>query len=159
MAGETASLETTTAPNNRRYWAAENAERACRLVVAVLLLRSSFAHLENSYAFLDTVYSYQIFSEVCGNLVALFLPFLQLVLGVCLLLRYWTTTAYLLSIGLLISLTAVQIQAMVRGLDIECGCFGPVDTVRMSWTTLLVSAGTLVLCTLGLAFQRKGTTG
>jgi hypothetical protein len=64
-------------------------ERLLALGLALLLLRSAFAHLGNPYYFLSSVYSYELTGIATGLWIALILPFQQMVAAVCLLANWW----------------------------------------------------------------------
>jgi hypothetical protein len=125
-------------------------ERLCAVSVAVLLLRSSFAHLAQPYAFLDTVYSYRLVPAAAGPWVAAVVPFVQLLLAVCLLARWWPRTAYGLALALFLVFSAAQAVTLYRGLDIACGCFGSSEGLKIGWQTLAVAGGCAAACVLGL---------
>jgi Methylamine utilisation protein MauE len=123
------------------------------IVIAVFWLRSGLAHVTNSYYFLSSVYSYEIVGPALGIAVAVGLPALQLVLAGALLARRFLGGALLLSAGLLIVFAAVQVSALVRGLKIGCGCFGPTERPiggesLATTSLLLVCAVSAFLCWL-----------
>jgi hypothetical protein len=136
-----ANVTETPAPTARRRPAAWWLERAAALPVALLLLRSSFAHLGNPYQFLSIVYSYQLVGMEAGKWVAVLVPFVQLTLAVALLFRWSPREAHLLAILTFATFAAVQASVMQRGLDISCGCFGASESLRVGWRTLGVAAG------------------
>lgn len=125
-------------------------ERLCGVVAAAILVQSSFAHLANPYAFLDTVFSYRLVPEWAGPWVAAVVPFLQLVLAVCLVARWWPRTAYAGAVLLFLTFAAVQAVTLARGLDISCGCFGSLGGSTISWRTLALAGSCALACALGL---------
>jgi hypothetical protein len=113
---------------------------ACpRAVASGLLLVSACAHLKNSYFFLGTVYSYQIVQPSLGIVIAAFLPFLQIVLALCLLSNAFMAPVVLLSSLLFSLFIAVQLYAVHARLDITCGCFGVDSAKRVGLESLLVA--------------------
>jgi hypothetical protein len=56
--------------------------------------------------------------------VATAMPFLQLIIGVFLLLNVFTEVSFLLASVLLFLFDFAGILAVMRGLNITCGCFG-----------------------------------
>jgi hypothetical protein len=136
---------------NRRAasWSNRFAERLGGVVVALLLLRSALAHLANPYVFLDTIYSYRIVPAIAGLWIAVVLPFLQLVLGICLLAGWWRRPAYLLASALFVTFVGVRFAALWRGLDIACGCFGSTNELKIGWPTLALAGVCAVVCIFG----------
>ncbi len=119
-------------------------ERLLALALALLLLRSAFAHLGNPYYFLSTVYSYQVTSIGVGKWFALVLPYLQLLMAICLLARWWVPAAYLIITGMFLAFLVAQLLVLHKGLEISCGCFGASNSLRIGPATLTVAA--LAVC-------------
>lgn len=113
-------------------------------IVAAAFLRSSLDHLTNSYYFLGSVFSYGLVGPQVGTAIAVVLPLLQLLLGLCLLGRICAGGALLTCTALLLLFLSVQVAALVRGLEIPCGCFGaasdvPIGLKSLSLTGLLLA--------------------
>jgi hypothetical protein len=73
------------------------------------------------------------------NLTALVLPWLELLLGLCLLAGVWMPGAVLSVNGLLMLFLAALVFNLARGLDVNCGCFSTgSDAPAMSTTYYLV---------------------
>jgi len=70
------------------------------------------------------VRAYDVLPIAAVDVVAAVLPWFELALGVSLLLGVATRLMAVLSIGLLLLFIAGVAQAWVRGLSIDCGCFG-----------------------------------
>ncbi len=56
---------------------------------------------------------------------AVMLPWLEVVAGIALGVDFWPETIRFVGVGLSAVFVAVLAQAMVRGLEVRCGCFGP----------------------------------
>jgi len=56
---------------------------------------------------------------------AVMLPWLEVVAGIALGVDLWPETIRFVSVGLSAVFVAVLAQAMVRGVEVRCGCFGP----------------------------------
>lgn len=113
------------------------------IAVGLVFLASSVPHLENPYLFLGSVYAYGLVGPRFGEVVAIILPYLQLVTAICLLGRILLGGALLTSCLLLSTFFLVQLSAFVRGLKISCGCFGPVHSNQVGvsslfWLTILL---------------------
>jgi hypothetical protein len=131
---------------DRLRWAAE---RLIAVPLALLLLRSAFAHLGNPYLFLSTVYSYELTGKHLGEWVAVVLPYWQMTAACCLLGRWWPRAVY----GMLALTFAIfgvaQYLVLRRGLAISCGCFGAGDSMQVSTGTLAFTAGCTLAVILG----------
>ena len=105
-------------------------------LIGALLIRSAMFHLENNFAFLSTVYSYQLVGKTAGVLIAAILPPLQLAIGVCLFSNRRRRAALLLASVVFAVFSIVQIVTLARGLNISCGCFGPTDDSPIGWASI-----------------------
>lgn len=121
--------------------------------VAASLLLSSYGHLDNSFHFLSTVYSYKTVTPWIGVVIAATLPALQLTLGLALL---FVPAMHRIAFGWCVLLFAgfvgVQSFTLWRGLDISCGCFGssrgPIGpfSIGIAAVALLLSLVGYIVC-------------
>jgi uncharacterized membrane protein YphA (DoxX/SURF4 family) len=110
-----------------------------RLAMAGIFIYASIDKIAQPAAFAKDVYNYQILPDSLINLTALVLPWLELVLGLCLLAGIWLPGAVLAVNGLLVVFLATLLFNMARGLDINCGCFTTgADAAAMSTTYYLI---------------------
>jgi uncharacterized membrane protein YphA (DoxX/SURF4 family) len=95
------------------------------------------------------VRAYDVLPDAGVEVVAALLPWVELALGVLLLIGVGTRLVAALSAVLLIVFVAGVIQAWARGLSIDCGCFGGGGAVEPGQTTyvqeLLRDAGFLLM--------------
>ncbi|MFH2066884.1 MAG: MauE/DoxX family redox-associated membrane protein [Pseudomonadota bacterium] len=127
-----------------------------RLLLGAVFLYASYDKILHPQDFARAVYNYQILPDTLVNVTALILPWLELLLGVCLVAGWWLPGAAMLSTGLMIVFICALIFNQIRGLDIHCGCFsagineGPANlwTVARDVIFLAMSAGLTyrVLC-------------
>jgi len=109
------------------------AQIAARLIMAGIFIYASIDKIAHPAAFAKDVYNYQILPDALINLTALVLPWLELLLGLCLLIGVWMPGAVLSANGLLLVFLAALLFNMARGLDVNCGCFSAgSDTPAMS---------------------------
>jgi len=97
---------------------------AARLIMAGIFIYASIEKIAEPAKFANDVYNYQILPDVLINLTALVLPWLELLLGLCLLTGVWLPGAVLAVNGLLIAFLTALVFNLARGLDVNCGCFG-----------------------------------
>ena len=97
---------------------------AARLLMAGIFIYASIDKIAHPAAFAKDVYNYQILPDALINLTALVLPWLELLLGLCLLAGIWLPGAVLTVNGLLLVFLAALVFNLARGLDVNCGCFG-----------------------------------
>lgn len=107
-----------------------------RLVLGAVFLYASYDKILNPQSFSQAVYNYQILPDAAVNLTALTLPWLEMLLGVCLVAGVWLPGATAICTGLLTIFIGALVFNQVRGLDIHCGCFStdPTDGHAGLWT-------------------------
>jgi uncharacterized membrane protein YphA (DoxX/SURF4 family) len=95
------------------------------------------------------VRAYDVLPTAAVEVVSVVLPFLELALGLLLLVGVGTRAVAVLSAVLLLVFVAGVSQAWARGLSIDCGCFGGGGAVEPGNTAyvqeLLRDTGFLVL--------------
>ena len=96
---------------------------AFRISLGVVFLYASFDKIRDPGSFSSNIQNYQILPYGITNLFAIFLPWVELHVGACLILGVFLNGAALLSMGMMVMFIIALGQALVRGLDIECGCF------------------------------------
>jgi hypothetical protein len=114
-------------------------------IIGLTLLLAGIPHWCNPYYFLGSVYAYKIVDPGIGQMVAISLPLIQLILAVLLLTRILTDVAHWASMFLFSCFAVVQTVSFLRGLDISCSCFGPGHETIIGFQTLLLVYSLLFL--------------
>jgi len=126
-----------------------------KVALAALLLYAGWAKLADPAAFAEEIRNYRFFAEA-APLMATVLPGIEVVLGVVLLVAPlgsgWLQAAAITCAGLMLLFTVAVTQVVIRGIDIECGCFGGNAGAVTGWTILrdvALLAAALALAWLG----------
>lgn len=99
-----------------------------RLILAFIFILSALEKFKSLESFALNVDAYQIFPAIVVNLIVVIIPWLELFVGFGLLFKFKLRANLLLYLILMISFTILVMIAMIKGLDIECGCFGESST-------------------------------
>lgn len=94
-----------------------------RLLIGGMMIAASYYKIVEPESFARSIYFYHIVPGYLINLVAITLPWLELILGVAVIAGFWYRGAVLWANVLLIVFIAALTSTIVRGLDIDCGCF------------------------------------
>ena len=99
--------------------------------------------------------SYQVLPLKWVELVARTLPWLELAVGALLIVGRCMRLAGSVTSVLLIVFFTLMVRAYAKGMEINCGCFGPGEMV--SWRTLLRDGALLAgsLLVTSMAFLRR----
>ena len=95
-----------------------------RLFLGVVLIWAGAAKVGRPLTAERAVQAYEIFPMEVAKWIGLALPFLEIVLGVLLVLGLFTRAAAIASTLLMVAFIVGISQAWARGLTIDCGCFG-----------------------------------
>jgi uncharacterized membrane protein YphA (DoxX/SURF4 family) len=95
-----------------------------RLIIGILFIYASWHKLLDPAAFAVSVRNYAIIPPEYSNLVALTLPWIEMIAGILLIVGVQTKPASLLTTGMLAVFFGAILYAYSVGLDIDCGCFG-----------------------------------
>jgi uncharacterized membrane protein YphA (DoxX/SURF4 family) len=90
-------------------------------------------------------------------LLAVYLPWLEILSGAAVIVRRFHLGALAIIAGLMLVFTIALTSAWARGLDIECGCFGRSKTsIRTNFPALLArDLGLLAAACVILAAERR----
>jgi putative oxidoreductase len=99
-----------------------------RGVLAALFLAAAWPKLMDPVSFAKSIQNYKVVLPLIGqdyiNPVALYLPALELVAAAGLLWQRTKRAAAWLCAALLLMFIVMVAQAVLRGFNIDCGCFG-----------------------------------
>ena len=96
-----------------------------RIFLGLLFLLAGTHKASDPGNFLVAIRSFEVLADPWAPLVALCLPWLEILTGFCLIIHRCYHAALLLAGGLLTLFLPAILYAWARGLQIECGCFGP----------------------------------
>jgi len=95
-----------------------------RLILGYIFIYASISKIANPLEFSNQIDQYKATPIIFNNLIALIIPWLELLIGLCLIFNRNLKGAIILSIFLLIVFIILLSQAYYRGISLECGCFG-----------------------------------
>jgi len=98
--------------------------RVVRWILGGVFLYAGILKMQDPQAFADRIADFQILPFALVNLLAISLPIAEILVGVLLMIEFWVE-CMAFAILLLTALFAMAIaSALLRGLVIDCGCFG-----------------------------------
>jgi hypothetical protein len=106
-----------------------------RLSLGCLFVWSSLSKIQLPHDFLGHVYAYRLVGPVSGMFVGMVLPWLELLVGACLLGGVLVTGALLACMGMACVFAGAISWVLYHGYNISCGCFGS-DTTPIGYGTL-----------------------
>ena len=98
-------------------------EMVARWVLGLTFIYASYHKIITPAQFAKVIYGYELFPAAVINLVAIILPFLELVTGIALILGIYPRSAALIINVLLIGFIVLLSVNLIRGHEFDCGCF------------------------------------
>ena len=107
-----------------------------RLALGFIFIFASIDKILNPAAFSEVIFNYQLLPDQAINVMAIVLPWLEIILGALLVAGLWLPGAVALATLLLVVFFLALLISLARGLDIQCGCFstGAEGKPQMLWT-------------------------
>jgi len=94
------------------------------LVLAGVFLISGYNKIKDPILFLSQIRGYRLLADPYAALLSMWLPGLEVLCAVGLLIPIWRKAATFLVLSMLGVFVTALLSALFRGLDISCGCFG-----------------------------------
>ena len=128
-----------------------------RLYIGGVFLVACWHKILHPGSFAMDVATYQILPLYLVNLMAIVLPWIELVCGVLIIIGWRTRAAALLIAGMMAVFLAAITIALARGLEMSCGCFASQSMTEdpISWKTVLRDLGWLAIPLYVLVFDRN----
>ena len=95
-----------------------------RLVLASVFALAALPKIKDPVAFASSVEGYRVLGPALSNWVALLLPWLELIIGIGILMPWIRRSSGIIIAALLVVFVSLHASAWMRGLEIDCGCFG-----------------------------------
>ncbi len=126
-----------------------------RVAVGVTLIYASIYKINDPGAFAKSILYYHLVPGDLINLMALILPWIELLCGLALILGLFYHGAVVLVNVMMVTFIFALTAAIARGIDIECGCFKAAKaSTDAAWEALVLDL-VLILFTLHLLFSRS----
>tara|TARA_B100001250_G_scaffold408114_1_gene429949 strand:- start:1673 stop:2104 length:432 start_codon:yes stop_codon:yes gene_type:complete len=93
-----------------------------RLILGIIFIVASIDKIIDPASFARDISNYHVVPYGLENIIAIFLPWLELFIGLSLIFGLMVDGASLISGILLILFILIIFQATMRGFNIECGC-------------------------------------
>jgi uncharacterized membrane protein YphA (DoxX/SURF4 family) len=132
--------------------------RAAQLLAGILLAWTALAKLGDIPALARDVHNFRLVPVVTEHLLAIVLPWIELIAGLSLLLGIRARAGAVVATSLMFVFTAAVVLAMARGLNIECGCFGTAGAWRVGPAKLVENMAILAVSSVGTLHKPRSKT-
>ncbi|MFC1565360.1 DoxX family protein [Candidatus Neomarinimicrobiota bacterium] len=93
-----------------------------RMLIGGILIYSSFEKFIDPSGFADAINNYHIIPFGLENSFAIILPWIELIIGICLILGVFIDGAAVIVIIIMVVFIIAITYAIISGYNIECGC-------------------------------------
>ncbi len=107
-------------------------ELAVRWILGLTFIYASFYKILSPSDFAKIIYGYDLFPGGLINLIAIMLPFVELIAGLALITGIYSRSAALIINAMLLVFTIVLSINIFRGHEFDCGCF---SSSKIGYTT------------------------
>ena len=111
------------------------------MIVGILFFYAGTIKISFPGDFALSIQNYQIIPLPLTNLLAILIPWLEIICGLFLISGFMSRGSALILTILAFGFTVAMIRAWLMGLDIECGCFGKgsnIDLLNIGKNLLLL---------------------
>ncbi|KPL01115.1 MAG: hypothetical protein AMJ91_01535 [candidate division Zixibacteria bacterium SM23_73_3] len=109
-----------------------------RLFLGVTFIYASLDKIAHPDQFARIIYNYKILPHFLINVFAITLPWVELIAGLFLILGIFTESSVLLICFLLIVFSIAISINLIRGIDLNCGCFSTDPAGKKEGANLLI---------------------
>lgn len=117
-----------------------------RLAVGITFIYASYYKIVDPAGFARSIWYYHLLPGDVINIMALILPWIELWCGLGLIFGFWYRGSALIIGAMTIVFILALSSALVRGINIECGCF---KVARASnpdiWKSVIFDLGLMVM--------------
>lgn len=116
-----------------------------RLVLGGIFIVAGASKIGHAAEFAQQIAAFRLLPQPAVAPVAIILPFLEVLLGGYLVIGLFTRIAGWVAAVLLLVFDGAIASAVLRGLSLSCGCFGPNDKAVTTWAEVARDAVFVVL--------------
>lgn len=119
-------------PQTRRYILT-----ALRIGLGIVFLYAGIIKISDPQAFAGSVAAYKVLPYFMNYLVAATIPWVEALCGLLLIVGYRVKAAAAIIAAMNILFIVLLASTIVRGLDIDCGCFRQGGDKTSAWTAIM----------------------
>lgn len=105
-------------------------QMACRLILGAIFIYAAYPKIVDPPAFAKAIYTYKLFPAWTIHPFALFLPWLEMLCGVLIIVGFWVRASAAWMFTLLCAFVLALSINLARKHPVDCGCFGETAAVK-----------------------------
>lgn len=129
-----------------------------RLYLALVFIFSGIDKINDLAGFAQSIENYRILPIYLVNIFAIVIPWIEVVAGGLLLIGLYIRENSLI-IGTLTGIFTIAVLiAMLKGLDIDCGCMGTHDGQKVGLIKIIENISLIIVAYLSMIFPKQALT-
>jgi len=129
-----------------------------RIYLAVYFVISGLEKINDLEGFAQSIENYRIIPIYLVNIFAIFFPWLEVVAGALLLFGIYIKENSIIILSMLILFTAAVLSAVLRDLDINCGCHGTAGGQKVGILKILENISLIIISIISIKFPKQVLT-
>lgn len=128
-----------------------------RLILGFIFVYAAVEKISDPDGFAVSISNYRMLPIPLVNIFAIALPWLELITGILLIYGICTKENSFIIGSLMLVFTVMVLIAVLRGLDIECGCFGTGDARKVGLIKIIENLILLIVSFNLFKVSKKST--
>jgi putative oxidoreductase len=120
-----------------------------RLLLGVTFIFASWHKIVSPDQFATILYGYDVFPHQIINVLAIVMPFVELVCGISLIIGIFRRSGLLLINAMLVSFILLISFNLIRGHEFDCGCFSLGET-KGTWSSIWLLVRDVLMLVAGI---------
>jgi uncharacterized membrane protein YphA (DoxX/SURF4 family) len=138
-----------------RWLEAPAAMRITRVTLGLVFVIAALGKIGDLAWFAQQVHNYRAVPAWSENLLAIVLPWIELLAGLALVLGIRARAGAVIALALMLVFTVAVAAAWARGLDFRCGCFGKVGASSIGAQKFAENVALTLLAALAARRERR----
>ena len=113
--------------------------------IGFIFIYAAIEKIANPAGFSDSIANYKLLPNFAINFFAIAIPWIELIVGILLIFNFYVKENALIFSSLIAIFTIMIFISVLRGLDINCGCFGTTDGQEVGISKILENLGLMIL--------------
>ena len=126
-----------------------------RVVIGAILVVAGAGKVGHAAEFAAQIAGFRLLPQAVIGPMAVELPFIEIAVGALLIAGLFTRVAAWIAVLMLAAFDGAIASAVVRGMTVSCGCFGPNDKTVTTWAEVARDA-VFVLLAVVVALRAPG---
>ncbi|MCZ7604386.1 MAG: MauE/DoxX family redox-associated membrane protein [Melioribacteraceae bacterium] len=126
-----------------------------KFFIGYIFILAGIEKIADPSGFSESIENYQLLPNIFINFFAIALPWIEVVCGILLIFNKHVKENSFIFISLMSAFTIMIFIAVLRGLDIDCGCFGTNNSQNVGIVKIIENLGLIILGLYVFVYHEK----